>query len=133
MGDGVAIVDLTEDDSIKLEVPLSATPTAASDFEGFHEAVLAQTKTGHKFRRKRARSRGKSASLPPDAVAKEPEKAEISVKDEVDSPVPKKDKKDEDEAAAEEAALRAAVLTSIAEKRTKKEEEKAYKRSLLKK
>lgn len=39
-----------------------------ANFEAFHMAVLAETKTGQKFRRKRARSRGKSVSVAPSEV-----------------------------------------------------------------
>ena len=81
-----------------------------ANFEAFHMAVLAETKTGQKFRRKRARSRGKSVSVAPSEVTSKVEK-----------------KKVEDE--EDENALRAAVLTSMAEKRTKIEEEKNEQKS----
>ena len=89
------------------------------NLEAFHMAVMAQSKTVQKFRRKRARSRGKSQSVSEEreTLSKVEEKD-----DNLHRPPPIKSarKNLENLQEDEEKALRAAVLSSMAVKRTKK-------------
>ena len=87
------------------------------NLEAFHMAVMAQSKTVQKFRRKRARSRGKSQSV------SEERETLSKVEDNLHRPPPIKSARknlEENLQEDEEKALRAAVLSSMAVKRTKK-------------
>ena len=98
-----------------------ATKASIDDnLEAFHMAVMAQSKTVQKFRRKRARSRGKSQSVSEERQIVP--QAEILDPENIPLPPPTKSarKTEENSEEADEKALRAAVLSSMAVKRTKK-------------
>ena len=82
--------------------------SATSTLEAYHSAVMAESKAvTQKFRRKRARSRGKSQTSTSEINAAESASSQPVI--------PEEEEEDEN-------ALRAAVLTSMAVKRAKKEE-----------
>jgi hypothetical protein len=100
-------------------ITIEANSAHEVNLEAFHMAVMAQSKTVQKFRRKRARSRGKSQS-----VSEEHETlSKVEVTDDTlprPPPIKSARKNLENLQEDEEKALRAAVLSSMAVKRTKK-------------
>jgi len=98
--------------SVKNETAYEAT-ASANHLEAFHMAVMAQSKTVQRFRRKRARSRGKSLSVSDSTENKPP--PEKSAKGNLEHLKEVVEEEEDDEK-----ALRAAVLSSMAVKRTKK-------------
>ena len=101
-------------------ITIEANPESEVNLEAFHMAVMAQSKTVQKFRRKRARSRGKSQSVSEERETLS--KVEETDPDTLHRPPPIKSarKNLENLQEDEEKALRAAVLSSMAVKRTKK-------------
>jgi hypothetical protein len=108
----------TKNEVITIE---ATNPAHEDNLEAFHLAVMAQSKTVQKFRRKRARSRGKSQSVSEERETLSKPVAETD--DNLDRPPPIKSARknlEENLQEDEEKALRAAVLSSMAVKRTKK-------------
>ena len=96
-----------ESDDIE-EISGEEKKAEVATLEAYHSAVMAESKTVQKFRRKRARSRGKSQTASEQATAASMSSEPVIIP--------------EEEPEEDENALRAAVLTSMAVKRAKKEE-----------